>query len=104
MTISYPDEESPDFDRAADETVELGNRLLQQDEEADQWDVAAGLLAGAVHFWLYTHQPCGDPSCEACREVDTAAKRLRKLLAEVSKSAEESEYYHSPNDANAGRA
>ncbi|MFQ5936555.1 MAG: hypothetical protein ACE5LB_09115 [Acidiferrobacterales bacterium] len=93
-----------EFDRAAEESVALGNRLLDQDGEADQWEVASGLLAGAVHFWLYSRQPCGDPSCETCSEVDTAEKRLRKLIEEATEAAEESEYYHTPNDVNVGRA
>ena len=102
MTIS--DQELSDFDQAAEQTVALGNRLLEQSEDTDQWEVASGLLAGAVQFWLYTRQPCGDPLCESCSEVDSAEKRMRKLLEELTSSAEESEYYHSPNDANVGRA
>ena len=102
MAIS--DQELSDFDQAAEQAVALGNRLLEQNEDADQWEVASGLLAGAVQFWLYTRQPCGDPLCESCSDVDSAEKRMRKLLEELTSSAEESEYYHSPNDANVGRA
>jgi hypothetical protein len=102
MAIS--DQELSDFDQAAEQAVALGNRLLEQSEEADQWEVASGLLAGAVQFWLYTRQPCGDPLCESCGEIDSAEKRMRKLLEELTSSAEESEYYHSPNDTNVGRA
>jgi hypothetical protein len=98
------DYDSSDFDQAAEQAVDLGNRLVEGDEDADRWDVASGLLAGAVHFWLYTRQPCGDLSCESCAEVDTAEKRLRKLIEEMTKSAEESDYYHTPYDANVGRA
>ena len=99
-----PNHESSDFDYAAEEIVSLGNRLLDRDNEADHWEVAAGLLAGAVQFWLYAHQPCGDPSCESCAEFDTAEKRLRRLVEEITESAKDSEYYHSPHDANVGRA
>ena len=98
-------EEEPDiFDEAARKAVELGNRLAEQDKEADVWDVASGVLAGAVQFWLYSRQPCGDPSCESCAEVSTAALRLAELLRETREFAEESEYYHSPHDSNVGRA
>lgn len=103
-TMAATDQDLSDFDNAAEQIVTLGNRLLDRDEEADQWEVASGLLAGAVHFWLYARQPCGDPTCESCTEVDTAEKRLRKLIDEVTESAKESEYYHSPHDTNVGRA
>ncbi len=92
------------YDRAAHEVVELGNRLMEADQDADAWEVAAGLLAGAVHFWLYAHQPCGDPSCRECEAVETAEKRVQLLLEEVRRSAGESDYYHSPYDINVGRA
>ncbi|MBW8055244.1 MAG: hypothetical protein ACE10E_04985 [Acidiferrobacterales bacterium] len=98
------DHEISEFDQAAEEAVALGNRLLQQDEDADNWDVASGLLAGAVQFWLFARQPCGDPNCESCSEVDTAEKRLRKMLEEINEFAEESDYYHTQNDVNVGRA
>jgi hypothetical protein len=92
------------FDAAADRAVELGNRLLEEFPEADAWEVASGLLAGAIHFWLYTRQPCGDPGCESCATVSDADLRLKQLFDEVRQSAEESSYYHSPTDRNAGTA
>lgn len=92
------------FDRAADEAVALGNRLVEQHKDADAWDVASGLLAGAVQFWLYSRQPCGDPRCTSCMEVSTAALRIAELLQEVKEHAQESEYYHSPYDRDVGRA
>jgi hypothetical protein len=92
------------FDRSAHRVVELGNTVLNQDQEAEPWDVASGLLAGAVQFWLYSRQPCGDPYCESCAEVATAEQRLRKLIEEVKQFAEESDYYHSPHDTNVGTA
>ncbi|MDA8094052.1 MAG: hypothetical protein M0T84_09110 [Betaproteobacteria bacterium] len=103
MKKSFPDQDSL-FDQAAAQVVELGNKLADQDEDADPFEVASGMLAGIVHFWLYSHQPCGDPLCESCSETNTADQRLRLLLEEVRQSAQESEYYHSPHDANAGRA
>jgi hypothetical protein len=61
-------------------------------------------LAGAVQFWLYAHQPCGDPDCESCGEVNTAEKRLQTLTDQIRQSATESDYYHTRFDANAGSA
>lgn len=92
------------YDRAATEAVELGNRVANEDPEADLWDVADGLLAGAVQYWLYSRQPCGDPRCEECFPINTAEQRLAELLRFTEHFAKDSEYFHSPNDANAGRA
>ena len=42
-------EEAADtFDAAFSKAVDLGNRLAGKDKEADLWDIADGLLAGAV--------------------------------------------------------
>jgi hypothetical protein len=84
--------------------IELGNRLIDADDESDRWEVASGLLAGAVHCWLYTRQPCGEPYCESCTDIDTADKRVRLLIEEVRRFAQESEYFHTPLDADAGSA
>lgn len=92
------------FDQAAEQVVALGNRLLEQNPDADAWDIASGLLAGIVHFWLYAHQPCGEPNCESCAEIATAEQRLRRLFEETRQSAEESTYYHTPYDSNVGTA
>ncbi|HWP94198.1 MAG TPA: hypothetical protein VNL72_00485 [Gammaproteobacteria bacterium] len=92
------------FDEASREAVELANRLAKDFPEADLWDIADGLLAGAVHYWLYSRQPCGDPRCEDCEPVATAEQRIEELLKLTRRSAEESEYYHSPADLNVGRA
>ena len=102
--MTQPEENPTPFDRAAEEVVSLGNRLLEQDPDADTWEVASGLLAGAIQYWLYSRQPCDDPLCETCAEVSTAEQRLKQLLDETREMAEESDYFHSPNDANAGRA
>ncbi len=98
------DEQLAVFDQAAEEVVALGNRLMDEEPGGDLWNIASGLLAGAVQFWLYSRQPCGDPQCEACSEVSTAEQRLRLLLDETRQSAEESDYYHSPTDSNVGTA
>ena len=89
---------------AFDQTVALGNRLADEDKDADAWDIADGLLAGAIQYWLYSRQPCGDPRCEDCLPVSTADGRMAELARLVRQFAEESEYYHSPSDANVGRA
>ena len=93
-----------DFDHAAERVVQLGNQLLDQEDDVDDWEVASGLLAGAIQFWLFTHQPCDDPMCEACDEVRTARQRLQKLIDEATELAQDSDYYHSPRDSNVGTA
>ena len=102
MTQSEDDDSV--FDRTAQATVEMGNQLLEQDKEADPWEVASGLLAGAIQFWLFTRQPCADAFCESCAEVATAEHRMKLLMAESREFAEESDYFHTPTDVNAGRA
>jgi hypothetical protein len=47
------------FDSAFTKAVDLGNRLADKDKDADLWDIADGLLAGALQYWLYSRQPCG---------------------------------------------
>ncbi len=102
MKEEYDDSEA--YDSAAREAINLGNRLADVDQEADVWDIADGLLAGAVQYWLYARQPCGNPECEDCETVNTAEKRLSELLRYIDELVKESEYYHSPNDINAGTA
>ena len=92
------------FEDAFRQVVARGNQIGNADPEADTWDVADGMLAGAIHFWLYSRQPCGDPRCEDCAPVSTAEGRLAELMQLMKEFAQESEYYHSPTDANAGRA
>jgi len=98
--------EEPDtaYDEAAQDVVELGNRILDEDASADIWEVASGLLAGAIQFWLFSRQPCDDPFCEACAEISTAERRLAKLMEEAREMAEDSDYYDSPHDITVGRA
>ncbi|OGI50880.1 MAG: hypothetical protein A3B81_05655 [Candidatus Muproteobacteria bacterium RIFCSPHIGHO2_02_FULL_65_16] len=92
------------FDEAFHQGVEIGNRMADEDQEADIWDIADGLLAGAIQYWLYSRQPCGEPRCEECVPISTAHGRLTELLELTRQLAEESEYFHSPSDANVGRA
>ena len=92
------------FDEAAQRAVNQGNALLDEYRDADEWAVASGILAGAVQFWLFSRQPCNDPECEDCGAINTAERRLAKLIEEIREYAVDSEYYHTPHDANAGTA
>ena len=98
------DDASVLFDEVSDAAVELANSYGDRDEEADPWVVAGGLLAGAIQFWLFAHQPCDEPDCDDCAPVSTSRLRMKMLLDEVRELAEASEYFHTPNDADAGRA
>ncbi|WP_440996506.1 hypothetical protein [Arhodomonas sp. SL1] len=97
---------SPDtaYDKAASQAVELGNQLADEDQEADPRDLANGLMAGAIQYWLYSHQPCGDPQCQECGSICTAELRLQALQELVDELARSSEYFHAPTDFDAGRA
>jgi hypothetical protein len=92
------------FDEAFGRAVDLGNGIADKDSESDVWDIADGLLAGAIQYWLYAHQPCGDPRCEECAPVSTAEGRIAELTRLMREFAEQSEYYHAPTDVNVGRA
>ena len=94
----------PPDDQAAAQAVELGNQLADADTSADLWDIADGLLAGAIQYWLYTRQPCADPACQDCAPLATAEMRLKELQRLVEELARTSEYFHSANDYGAGRA
>ena len=98
------EDEKTAYDAGAEQVVALGNRVLDADEEADSWDVASGLLAGAIQFWLFSRQPCDNAFCEDCADISTAELRLRKLLEEVRDHAEHSDYYETPHDVNVGTA
>ena len=97
-------EEIDAYDEAATRTVALGNQISDSDSEAHPWDIADGLLAGAVQFWLYTRQPCDDPECEECAGIRTAERRLEELQQLVEELARSSEYFHAPTDFGVGRA
>lgn len=98
------DIETSSFENTAEQAVELANRFTDEHPEADLWDIADGLLAGAVHFWLYSRQPCDDPMCEDCAPVSTAELREAELKKLIQQFAEESDYYHTPTDTNAAWA
>jgi len=103
--VDFPDNEGDLLYRqAAEQTVEVGNKLADADQDADLWDIADGLLSGAVHFWLYSRQPCEDIHCEDCAPIRTAEARMAELRRTIEQVAAESEYFHTPNDLNAGRA
>jgi hypothetical protein len=103
VSANTEDDDHP-FDEAFSRAVDLGNQIADNDEKADLWDVADGLLAGAVQYWLYTRQPCGDPMCEDCLAVSTADARMAELRKLVNQFSEESQYFHTPTDSNVGRA
>lgn len=102
--LSHMTEIADTFDSAFTKAVDLGNRLADKDKDADLWDIADGLLAGAIQYWLYSRQPCGDPRCQDCMPISTAEGRMAELKRLVEQLASESEYFHTPTDANAGRA
>ncbi len=89
------------FDEAADAVVDLGNRLGAEHPDADPWALADGLIAGAVHFWLYAHQPQDFPDED---DMMSSRERIEELIRQVTQSAEDSEYLHSPMDSDVGRA
>lgn len=92
------------FNETADEAVALANTVAESHPDGELADIADGLLAGAVHYWLFSRKPCGKRDCENCAPIATAERRLRRLLAEVEESARMSDLYHQPEDANAGTA
>lgn len=92
------------YNEIAGEVIEMANRMADRHIEDVAWDIADGLLAGAVQYWLFSRHPCDDPRCPDCEFLNTAEKRLRELLGIVEEMAKDSEYYHCLNDANVGRA
>ena len=90
--------------RIGDEMVAIANRWAEENPDADLWEIADGMLSGAVHWWLYANSPCDDPRCEDCAEIRTAELRMRTLRKLVQEMAESSEYYHSPNDDDVAHA
>jgi hypothetical protein len=92
------------FSEVFDSAIRLGNQIAEQETDADVWDVADGMLAGAIQYWLYSRQPCGDSACDDCAAVSTAEARMKELKRLIDELAQQSEYYHSPSDANVGRA
>jgi len=92
------------FDAAFSKTVDLANKMADKDKDADLWDIADGLLAGAIQYWLYSRQPCGDTRVArtACRSA--RPKGACRSSSASSSSSPQSEYFHTPTDSNAGRA
>lgn len=110
MALSKQDEllghgESKDpYDESAREVVDLANRIAEAYPEADLWDISDGMLMGAIHYWLYTRQPCADPMCEECESVSNPDQRLMEMHRLVENFAKESDYYQSAHDVKIGRA
>lgn len=102
--MSQLQDQSLTYDQVAETIIELGNRMLDEDESAEVWEVASGILAGAVQFWLYSRQPCDDPFCQACADISNADRRLQALLRETSNLAEESDHLASARDVLTGTA
>ncbi|MFO7858606.1 MAG: hypothetical protein R6V11_06755 [Ectothiorhodospiraceae bacterium] len=92
------------IDQAAQSAVDLGNQLAEQEEQADVQDIADGLLSGAIHYWLYTRQPCDDPRCPDCAPLRTPEWRLQALQQLVDELARSSEYFEAPGDMTPGNA
>jgi hypothetical protein len=92
------------FQDAYSRTVDVGNTIANEEVDSDVWDVADGMLAGALQFWLYSRQPCGDPLCEDCAALSTSAARMAELRKLVDHFTAESDYLHTPLDQDAGRA
>jgi hypothetical protein len=92
------------YEEAADQVVDLGNRIADANPEGDLWEIADGLIAGAVHYWLYAHQPDAEADPDDMEGMMTATQRLESLIGLLRETAMDSEYLHSPNDADAGRA
>ena len=91
-------------DYAAQGAVDLGNQIADQHEQANLQDIADGLLSGAIHYWLYTRQPCDDPRCPDCAPLRTPEWRLQALQQLVDELARSSDYYESPDDMTPGNA
>ena len=84
------------FSEAFGKAVDLGNRIADTDDKADLWDIADGLLAGAIQYWLYSRQPCNDPQCEDCAPISTAQGRLSELKKLVTDGPIEKLYNGTP--------
>jgi hypothetical protein len=94
------------YNNAAQKLIDLANSLSGEGEgyASDLHEVADGLLAGAIHFWLYSRQPCGDPFCESCGPFADAESRMAILLEMVEELGRDNEYYHASTDTPAGHA
>lgn len=88
----------------ADQLIAFANQIADDNPDADLWEIADGVLSGAVHWWLYANAPCDNPSCEDCAELRTAELRMQTLRELITEMAVTSEYYHSTNDDNVAHA
>lgn len=88
----------------AQDVVELANNIAASNEDADLAAIADGVLAGAVHYWLFANKPCGNQRCDNCATISTPEGRMAALKLKLGEFAEGSDYYHSPDDILAGRA
>ncbi|MDX8394812.1 MAG: hypothetical protein R8K22_00185 [Mariprofundaceae bacterium] len=86
------------FNRAAQQSIELANKLSGINEEAEAANVSAGLLSAATHHWLFTHQPCEVSNCKDCEPINTPKKRLQELLKITEEFANQSEYFNTAHD------
>ena len=101
LTLEAPARVNVKFSEA-DKSIVVS--IADKDKDADLWDIADGLLAGAIQYWLYSRQPCGDARCQDCMPISTATGRMAELKRLMEELAGESEYFHTPTDSNAGRA
>ncbi len=99
-----PTLDSEFIEEAANELLALANKLAEKYPEADVWDIADGFLAGAVDYWLFSRQPCGDLACAECAEVSSADLRMTAMRELTDDVARESLYFHAPTDRNVARA
>jgi hypothetical protein len=92
------------YNNAAQKLIDLANTLSADGHSSDVHEVADGLLAGAIHFWLYSRQPCGDAFCESCAPFSDPESRLAELHELVDELGRDSDYFHSATDTPAGHA
>ena len=92
------------YNNAAQKLIDLANTLSSDGHSPDVHEVADGLLAGAIHFWLYSRQPCGDAFCESCAPFSDPESRLAVLHELVDELGRDSEYFHAATDTPAGHA
>jgi hypothetical protein len=92
------------YNNAAQKLIDLANTLSSDGHSPDVHEVADGLLAGAIHFWLYSRQPCGDVFCESCAPFSDPESRLAVLHELIDELGRDSEYFHSATDTPAGHA
>ena len=98
------DDNTLTYEQVAETIIELGNRMLDEDDSAEVMEVASGMLAGAIQFWLYSRQPSEDPFSQVRADISNAELRLQALLKETHNVAEESDYLVSAHDRLTGTA